>query len=117
MMLDRCFDARLCAAGAVNARLPVLEGVPSGVGGNIRSMCSNVAFPSPMALHHINGDRLDNRIENLELLCPTVTARRIRTLAVIDVPMPRPIGPAAARREPRSMRDRSRDPPRRRPWR
>ena len=28
-----------------------------------------------MALHHINGDRLDNRLENLTLLCPNCHAQ------------------------------------------
>jgi 5-methylcytosine-specific restriction endonuclease McrA len=26
--------------------------------------------PIPLALHHLNGDRNDNRLENLQVLCP-----------------------------------------------
>ena len=32
--------------------------------------------PLAMALHHANGDGLDNRIENLVMLCPNATPRR-----------------------------------------
>jgi DNA-binding transcriptional ArsR family regulator len=28
------------------------------------------ARPIPLALHHVNGDRHDNRLENLQILCP-----------------------------------------------
>lgn len=32
-------------------------------------LTSWLGAPVPLALHHLNGDRLDNRLENLELLC------------------------------------------------
>lgn len=39
--------------------------------------CGNTTWlgePIPIELHHINGDRFDNRIRNLQLLCPNCHA-------------------------------------------
>ena len=39
--------------------------------------CGNTMWlgqPIPIELHHVNGDRFDNRIKNLQLLCPNCHA-------------------------------------------
>jgi predicted DNA-binding protein YlxM (UPF0122 family) len=55
--------------------------------------------PLSMALHHVNGDRHDNRLENLALLCPNChsqtenfSGRNVATRATLD-PSPRPPAP------------------------
>ena len=54
--------------------------------------------PLSMALHHINGDRHDNRLENLALLCPNCHSQTEnfsgRNVAATATPDPSPRPPA-----------------------
>lgn len=39
--------------------------------------CNNTKWqgkPIPLELHHVNGNRFDNRLENLQMLCPNCHA-------------------------------------------
>jgi hypothetical protein len=64
----------LLVAGVYRGRFNVKERLlRSGVKAAACELCGLQEWrgrPLAMALHHVNGDRLDNRLENLELLCP-----------------------------------------------
>jgi DNA-binding CsgD family transcriptional regulator len=64
----------LLVAGVYRARFNLkLRLVRSGLKQKLCEVCGIAAWngrPISLALHHVNGDRYDNRIENLQLLCP-----------------------------------------------
>jgi DNA-binding CsgD family transcriptional regulator/5-methylcytosine-specific restriction endonuclease McrA len=66
--------SELCVAGTYRGRHNLkLRLLNAGLKDGRCEHCGRSAWrgkPLNLALHHVNGDRLDNRLENLELLCP-----------------------------------------------
>lgn len=61
----------------VNAHKLKLKIVANGLKARRCERCLRdewLGVPIPIELHHINGDPFDNRIENLEILCPNCHA-------------------------------------------
>jgi DNA-binding CsgD family transcriptional regulator len=80
--------------GHLKARL-----LSQGLKENLCACCGITGWrgqPLSLALHHINGDRLDNRVENLELLCPNCHSQTDNFAGRAENRHTRPVDPDGA---------------------
>jgi hypothetical protein len=70
---------QLCATGVPRGRENLrLRLLAAGLKERRCEHCDRAQWlgePIPLELHHVNGDRHDNRIENLQLVCPNCHAQ------------------------------------------